>query len=183
MRPIVLEFDAIPPEGYEAWVTLPAEEANKTLAAWGYADLRLASDLEAETRTMRSGSDVFVLGSFRTTIRLACVRCLSEFDLPLAGEFHVDLATAGEEAAPPGAEVELRRADLDVDPWRSQSVDLGETVLEQAVLAAPDYPHCAKECAGLCSRCGSDLNAGPCACPPEGGDPRLAVLAKLKTGK
>ena len=35
-----------------------------------------------------------------------------------------------------------------------------------------------EDCKGLCSRCGADLNLGPCACGKEI-DPRLAVLSQL----
>ena len=37
---------------------------------------------------------------------------------------------------------------------------------------------CSEDCKGLCSRCGADLNLGPCACGKEI-DPRLAVLSQL----
>jgi uncharacterized protein len=37
---------------------------------------------------------------------------------------------------------------------------------------------CSEDCKGLCSRCGADLNLGPCSCKKEV-DPRLAALAKL----
>ena len=37
---------------------------------------------------------------------------------------------------------------------------------------------CSEDCKGLCSRCGADLNLGPCACGKEV-DPRLAVLQQL----
>ncbi len=38
---------------------------------------------------------------------------------------------------------------------------------------------CRPDCRGLCPHCGKNLNAGPCGCEKETGDPRLAVLSAL----
>ena len=38
------------------------------------------------------------------------------------------------------------------------------------------------DCKGLCSRCGKNLNEGPCDCRPDT-DPRLAVLEQLLDDK
>ena len=37
---------------------------------------------------------------------------------------------------------------------------------------------CSEDCKGLCSRCGANLNLGPCDCKPEP-DPRFAALQQL----
>jgi uncharacterized protein len=52
-------------------------------------------------------------------------------------------------------------------PERAAAVDLGAVVREELALAA--HAHlllCRDDCAGLCPKCGADLNAGPCACHP-----------------
>ncbi len=44
-------------------------------------------------------------------------------------------------------------------------VDVTEVVREELALAAQaDLLLCREDCAGLCPRCGADLNAGPCGC-------------------
>jgi uncharacterized protein len=43
-------------------------------------------------------------------------------------------------------------------------VDLSPAVREELALAAPAYPVCREDCAGLCPTCGADLNQGPCQC-------------------
>ena len=58
-------------------------------------------------------------------------------------------------------------------------LDLAAVCWEEFVLALPPTPLCQEGCKGLCARCGANLNAGPCGCPPEEGDPRLAVLRGL----
>jgi uncharacterized protein len=39
---------------------------------------------------------------------------------------------------------------------------------------------CDDDCAGLCSKCGQNLNKGKCECPAEDTDPRWAKLTELK---
>jgi uncharacterized protein len=48
---------------------------------------------------------------------------------------------------------------------RAAAVDVGAVVREELALAAQaNLLLCRDDCAGLCPRCGADLNAGPCAC-------------------
>ncbi len=47
------------------------------------------------------------------------------------------------------------------------SIDLERIVRDTIGLEIPLTPLCRPDCAGLCPRCGSDLNQGPCECPPE----------------
>jgi uncharacterized protein len=43
-------------------------------------------------------------------------------------------------------------------------VDVRLAVREEVALAKSAYPLCREDCAGLCPRCGVNLNAGPCRC-------------------
>jgi uncharacterized protein len=60
------------------------------------------------------------------------------------------------------------------DP-RSPGLDLRPAIREQWLLAAPKFVQCQPDCKGLCPTCGTDLNAGPCACEPVS-DNRWAAL-------
>jgi uncharacterized protein len=64
-------------------------------------------------------------------------------------------------------------------PPDAREVDLTPAVREKMILAAPRYVVCRDDCRGLCPRCGHDLNAGPCGCPPAT-DLRWQALASLK---
>ncbi|HWW54717.1 MAG TPA: DUF177 domain-containing protein [Acidimicrobiales bacterium] len=65
-------------------------------------------------------------------------------------------------------------------PIEHNQLDLEPVVREAVVLELPLAPLCRPDCLGLCPTCGADLNAGPCACDGEGGDPRWAVLDVLR---
>jgi uncharacterized protein len=60
--------------------------------------------------------------------------------------------------------------DVDVTP------DLREAVL----LTLPANPLCDEACAGLCPRCGRNLNEGPCECRPSSDGGRWGALDGLR---
>ena len=80
--------------------------------------------------------------------------------------------------------LQLRADELDISflPAGAHALVVDDIVREQVLLELPLRPLCKEECRGLCSRCGDDLNVGPCQCggDPGPGDLRFAVLADLK---
>lgn len=97
-------------------------------------------------------------GEIRGAVRFPCRRCLTEVEEEFAAEvrviFSADRATQDEAGVYPL-------------PEPVTTIDLTEAVREEVGLAAPTFVLCRMDCAGLCPRCGSDLNEGPCQC----GDP------------
>ena len=61
-------------------------------------------------------------------------------------------------------------------------VDVEDLARTAFILGMDTKTLCSEDCKGLCSRCGADLNLGPCSCKKEV-DPRLAALAKLLENK
>jgi len=86
-----------------------------------------------------------------------CRRCLTE----VRDELDIDVDAAVFSTDPELAD------DPDFYPLgeRATSVDVTDVVREELALAAQaDLLLCRDDCAGLCPRCGADLNAGPCGC-------------------
>jgi uncharacterized protein len=76
-------------------------------------------------------------------------------------EAHVDVDAAVFSSDPEAAD----DPDFYALPPRATSVDVSAVVREELALAVPTHLLlCRDDCAGLCPRCGADLNAGPCAC-------------------
>jgi uncharacterized protein len=71
--------------------------------------------------------------------------------------------------------------DADEDALRvvNDTVDLNEPVTEAVVLGLPFAPLCRPDCAGLCPRCGADLNETPGHRHEDAADPRWAALAAI----
>ena len=106
-------------------------------------------------------------GTAQLRLNANCDRCAASFgyaaDVPL---FHTLVLSLNNEDS----------ADyILLDSYRFSPDDL---VWEDIVFALPPKLLCRTDCAGLCHRCGQNLNEGPCACKPEG-DPRLAKLRQL----
>ena len=95
-----------------------------------------------------------------------CARCLAEFELPVHKQITAYLTEGGEGEDPDGYFLQGDKVDLD------------EIIITEFVLDMDDRLLCREDCAGLCERCGADLNAGVCACKTEI-DPRLAKLGQL----
>lgn len=56
--------------------------------------------------------------------------------------------------------------------------ELDPLVIEDIFLSLPTKILCSETCAGLCTKCGKNLNHGSCDCKKEV-DPRLAILQQL----
>jgi uncharacterized protein len=96
-------------------------------------------------------------GHIHAVVRGECRRCLTE----VLEEVDVDVDAAVFSTDPEAAD----DPDFYPLPERATMVDVGAVVREELALASP--PHlllCREDCAGLCPRCGADLNAGACAC-------------------
>lgn len=64
--------------------------------------------------------------------------------------------------------------------YAEDKLDLTEDVIDTIILNLPMKPLCSKECKGLCSKCGINLNEEQCDCEIEHVDPRFEKLEKLK---
>ena len=119
---------------------------------------------------VRNTAGVLVMtGSITTCIHGTCDRCASPFDREICFPIDVVLVTemANEE-----------NEDEWVFPLESDSADLDDIVRTVFVLNLDSKLLCSEDCAGLCHRCGKNLNDGPCGCQKEL-DPRFAALKQL----
>ena len=102
-----------------------------------------------------------------------CCRCLK----PVKGTTKLDV----QELYRVRAEGEGPNEDEETYPLGHETLDLRPLVRDAVVLGLPMAPLCWPDCAGLCSQCGADLNAGECSCPKQLGDPRWAALDVLRS--
>lgn len=103
----------------------------------------------------------------------ACARCLCEVSGTFSFRFEKTVA-------PAKLMEDIREEDADdYVVVHSGFLDVDEQLSEMLLLEFPSKILCREDCAGLCSRCGKDLNEGPCTCEEREIDPRLAPLAEL----
>ncbi len=95
-------------------------------------------------------------------VHLSCGRCNRDFDRGISTKFLVQFEARPEKATLTGADPD------DPEPNVAFIVDdqliLGEEIRQELELQVPYRPLCREDCAGLCPRCGADLNNGPCGC-------------------
>jgi uncharacterized protein len=126
-------------------------------------------------RTQRS---VLVKCALDAEVELTCNRCLSRFRHPLKIKFEeeyvptVDIHSGA--TLPPPDEAGAFTID------ERHNIDLTEAIRQYALMAVPMKALCDEDCAGLCPKCGKNLNQGKCDCPAEDIDPRWAKLTEFK---
>lgn len=141
---------------------------------WSDGGLELASPLEVRARADGSATrGVWVRGRMSTRVRSACRRCLERLELDVAEDFAVlfDAKTSDDDG-----DLELYGFDQ-----RADELDLRIPLAERLMLIVPSYALCREGCAGLCDRCGANLNEGDCGCAAADADPRWGPLQKLRS--
>lgn len=120
---------------------------------------------KASGRVYNQAGILTLEGTLSADMTCVCDRCGTEFDSVKVQELNAFISDG--ESEDPEAFV------LDGD-----KLDLDETLSTLFVLDMETKFLCDPDCKGLCSRCGANLNLGPCGCRKEI-DPRLAVLEQL----
>ncbi len=140
-------------------------------------DVEVVSPFDGHVKLTRTPQGILVKATLVTTLALSCSRCLEPMTYSLEIGFEeefdptVDVLTGIELPAPDDSNI----FTLD----ENHILDLTPAVREYAVLALPMQPLCRIDCAGLCHRCGHDLNSGKCGCAAGTVDSRLLVLQSL----
>ncbi len=102
-----------------------------------------------------------------------CARCLEEVNGTFSFRFEKTVA-------PANLLTNIREEDADdYVIVHDGFLDVDEELLEMLELDFPSKILCRDDCAGLCPKCGKNLNEGDCNCPKKEIDPRLAPLANL----
>lgn len=150
---------------------LEAPGVQKPLAFSAPVDLeaglvKLDGDLALELVVEAIEGGIHVRGEMSGAYTGSCRRCLK----PVAGTF----AVKGSELYRP--ETEIWEEGYVV---KDSKVDLEPMIRDTVGLALPINPLCRETCAGICPRCGADLNDGACDCAHEA-DARWSALHELK---
>lgn len=127
-------------------------------------DVVFSEPIHSTMRAIKIHELVEVEGRLETTVRLACSRCLKEFEAPLDIPFTLTFSREVPEVSEEGEEVELSAEEMGLIPFEGEEIDMRSPLQEQVVMALPVRPLCREVCKGLCRECGSDLNEGECGC-------------------
>jgi len=126
----------------------------------------------------RDGTRTRVKGNIVTVVSTECSRCLEPVAKEIDLEFEAVFVDAADE--PTDDEIEVTVEELDESLITEDSIDMGEVVREQLILAMIEKVLCNQDCKGLCPQCGGNRNLIDCKCEENVIDPRWAALKNLK---
>lgn len=132
---------------------------------------RFKKPIEWNVTVSNTGDALLVMGTANALATVPCARCLDDFEVELAGEVEGYFLLSGDQEAPEDME------DDEFDVLGADKVlDLEPLIIAALLVEAPFVPLCREDCAGLCAKCGANLNEGPCACQsePDDGLPRMS---------
>lgn len=121
---------------------------------------------------------ISVRGHLSVPLQLACSRCLGLFEQAIEIDVNEDCALRQLDA--PESYVEGADEPCQIPILNDDELDLTELVRQLIAMHHPMRPLCREACAGLCPRCGQDLNVGSCACEEQETDPRWSELRGLR---
>ncbi|MCA9737169.1 MAG: DUF177 domain-containing protein [Gemmatimonadota bacterium] len=116
-----------------------------------------------------TGDDVLVRVDVAGEVVGECARCLAPVRTPVRSAFDLYYSAEADED------------DGEVRPLAPEAttVDLVPALREELLLTLPTHLVCEEACAGLCPKCGANLNEARCDCSDEEIDPRWAALRTL----
>jgi uncharacterized protein len=176
-RPLDLRsLDLAPGEARELELGIPVDDV--IIAGQRYRSEPSAPRVRLEITQTASG------WHFRLRVAASvvgpCWRCLNEATVSVAADVR-EYAAFGR---PQGAAFD---EDLDSEYLDGEALDVVAMTRDALVDLLPATILCRPDCAGLCPTCGTDLNAGPCDCPPPPPDSRWAgleaIAQRLQTGE
>lgn len=101
------------------------------------------------------------------SLKLHCDRCSEVFEREYIFSFEEILVTS---------------LNTDTDEYvliKNFKLPLDEVVVSDILVSLPSKLLCSDECAGLCQKCGTNLNQNSCLCKQNTVDPRLEILSQL----
>lgn len=135
-------------------------------------------NVRGKCQLMRTQRSILVKCDLEAEVELTCSRCLSRFRHPLKIKFEEEYLPTVDihSGAPLPAPEETSSFTID----ERHTLDLTEAVHQYSLMAVPMKALCDEHCAGLCQKCGQNLNLGKCDCPVEDIDPRWSKLTRLQ---
>ena len=126
-----------------------------------------------ELTIINTGDRVLELeGQGNVTVGIPCDRCLEEVsvEIPYSIERKLDMKQSDSD----------RVKNLDENDYLTgMDLDVDRLVYLEVLMSWPLKVLCKEDCKGICSRCGKNLNEGPCGCAEEPKDPRMAAISDI----
>ncbi len=103
------------------------------------------NDISYSIKVSLVSTNILLQGNINCIIKETCVKCLETFDLKLE---NYEICHYYEE-------------------MKENELDISNDIRDDILLKLEDHPICSKDCQGLCSSCGINLNKKDCVCNNE----------------
>ncbi len=133
-------------------------------------------DLTAYVTLEKASRQILLRARLTSNASFQCDRCLDEFKKEISPAFQVVYVWDVQDHSAEGDE-DIRTLTSDTN-----IIDISDAVRDSVLLAVPLKLLCREDCAGLCQRCGKNLNHTAnrsCDCSPGEDDSRWNKLAGL----
>ena len=131
--------------------------------------------VEGRLRLLRTDTGIWASGKLQASATVSCVRCLQ--DCTTQVHFTMDDVYYPKVDVNTGVNLPKPNDEDNQCFIDSQHIlDISESVRQYVLLNLPMKPLCETDCAGLCSRCGMNLNQEKCSCSMDEIDPRWLPL-------
>lgn len=133
-----INVDDILPEGLDVAEKLDPRSMSLYLDSQG---IDFTEPIEVRARFRKSGAEVFIDVSLKSSVEYTCSRCLTKFKKPFNEDFNINH--------------EVKPGDV---------LDVDEDIRQEIIIDYPMKSVCKQDCKGLCQNCGQNLNAAECEC-------------------
>lgn len=140
-----------------------------------YGDIyNIVKPIQVQGTIYSIDKQIFLTTNIKTELEVNCGRCLNGFIYPMLTKMNVELV-----------EAEKINEENDMDDiivYEDNILDFDQIIKEEIIASIPMKVLCSKECKGLCTRCGENLNFKLCQCNSndyDNIDPRLSKLKEL----
>jgi len=110
---------------------------------------RFDGDVHVSADYWFGDEEVTVNGHLSATLSANCSRCLKQILYPVEIDFTEHYKETGEDGE---------------YTFEGEQIVLDRMLCDNVVMNLPGKFLCSEDCKGLCSKCGHDLNSGPCGC-------------------
>lgn len=122
-------------------------------------EFKLLEDVIVEFFVIKSGIKLFLLGAVQFTAEMDCAICGERFSKEFSARFKREYIKQ-----PPKISTKtvlLSPDELDQIYFQGDTIDIGDLLHDEIILAIPLAPTCRTDCLGLCPECGANLNYEP----------------------
>ncbi len=133
-------------------------------------DERFSNAVSVQVKLEKRRRQLFLTGHIETSGKFVCDRCLDNFDRRFSLDYRMAYVYDESDAG------EVDRDEITVLKMSTNVINIDEDVKEYVLLAIPLKLLCKEDCAGLCGKCGENLNHASCNCPKEETDSEIIEI-------